>query len=459
MIVGRIKGIIEKAKKSKTFQNIARISFGTLAGQAINLLSLPVFSRMYGPVVTGQWAFLNSISLLINTVSDFGLKQSLMIETDEEKMKQTYRVTTTLSFFVSILSSLIAFGYYTFISPDSVNIVGWFAALFVFSAVFTLQQTQICYTWLNRKSEYKTLMKNPLINNISFAVVAIILGLLGVKKYGYFIGWIVGQVITLVHMRRKLPSGFFVAAWSDIPNVLKRNKKFSIFQMPVNMLVQLKWNLPSLLIKPLFGSAVLGQYSITMRIVNFPVNMLATAIGRVFFKNSSDLQRKGKPVGEFTFSNLTRSMKIATIPIIVIIAFGDIFMNLMMGSGWELASQIIRIMAFYSFILFLVISLSGIAITINKQKYSLIENVSQVICLTVSILLGKYVFNNLLIGLLLLLVISIISNTVYFCALFKAMGVSRKKYLKSLAINLLIIVSTPFLLRLPLVLMNLVSWV
>lgn len=439
--------IFEKLKSSDMFINVTRISSGTILGQIISLITIPIFSRLYGSEIIGVWAFFNTMAILINSFSDLGLTNSIMMEKDDNKILQSYKVVSLIVGIISILSGVIYYIYSYFMKSNQYNMSSIFLALYVSLAIYTLQQTQICYTWLNRKKEYKVLMKNPIINNLSFGIVACFLGVIGVKNYGYFVGWLIGQILTLIHMKRYLPKKNFNVEISEFKEVFKRNKKFCLFQLPTNIITQVKNQLPTILIKYLFGTNILGQYSITIRVINVPINLLGTAIGRVFFQKSSEIQRDNKPVGDFTYRNITRAMRLAIMPVIILMAFGDIIFNIILGPGWELAGNIIRILALQAFFMFLIMSTQGISIIINKQNYAMIAGICQIIGIAISLIIGKIIFNNLYIGLIFLSVTFILVNVIYFCFLFKAMNISWKKYLINISLNIGIVIIGYIIIR------------
>ena len=181
-----IEKIRKKVNLSGNKKDVARISFGTLIGQGINFVSLPILTRIYGAEIIGIWTLLNSIAVIINSFSDLGLTNSIMLDKEDDDMLISYKVISTIVLMISILSGIIIVVYYS-IFPQKYDLNLIFIGFFIAIACFTLQQIQVCYTWLNRKAQYNVLMKNPLINNLTFSILAILLGILGIKKYGYFV--------------------------------------------------------------------------------------------------------------------------------------------------------------------------------------------------------------------------------------------------------------------------------
>lgn len=444
------KGISESVK------NVGKISFGTLMGQIISVISLPIFTRIYGASIIGGWALFNSVAIIINSFSDFGLTNAIMIEEDEKSARQIYRVVSTIVILISIITGVLSFIYYSFNDSD-MNISALFIAGTISILVFTLQQTQICYTWLNRRKRYDVLMRNPLINNLVVAIFALILGFLGVKRYGYYIGLILGQVITLLHMKRFLPKGIICLDYNEYVKILKKHKSFIFFQMPSNIVLQIKSQLPTLLIKAFFGSTMLGYYSVSVRLMNMPITLLASALGKVFFQRASEINRNGGNVGEFTLKSLQKAMKIAIIPIVLMLVVGDLVITLFFGRDYIVAANILRIMIFYGLFLFLSMSVNGVAIVINKQKYMMYSGCFQIIGFISGLWVGAKIFDSIYAGVICMSLTFIIIQIVYFCSIFKDTQINLDRYLKPLFFEVFIIVLLYIVIRYGLIILGIVN--
>lgn len=423
-----------KKNFSDNKKNIAKISSGTLLGQALAIIIIPVITRIYGPNIIGVWTLLNSISTIVISVSDLGMVNSIMTE-DEDNIVTTYGVITSIVAFISLISAICITYYYSEINNLEINTI--FLFFMVLFMVFIPQQIQVCYTWLNRKGEYSVLMKNPIIQNGATGIISITLGLIGFTSYGYFLGKMAGLLVTLLHMRRKLPSNSFIIDIEKMKRTLERNKKFVVFQTPTRALNNFLNQLPALLIQGLWGTKTLGYYSITVQILQIPSTLLANAIGRVFFQSASKLKREGRPIGQYVYSNVLTGMKLGIIPMTFLMAFGDIIANVFLGFQWEIAGNFVRILSLQYFFMFLMNTVLGLEIVLEKQKYKLIVSLFQIIGFTVGALIGKYIFNNIYLGLILMSFMYIILHIVYFCALFKSMDLSRKQYVKNVIKSIL----------------------
>lgn len=439
------KTIIEKLKLTNNKKSVAKISTGTIAGQIISVITLPIITRIYGAEILGLWALMNSITLIINSFSDLGLTNSLMIQSDAE-IEKSYKVVSTISFIISIVTGIILTYFYDFFVED-IEFSKIFFMCYLILVSFTAQQTQICYTWLNRDGNYNLLMKNPIIHHISYGILAITLGALGFKNYGYFISYVLAQIITLLNMKMALPKVLFTTKITDIKVVLSKSKRFLMFQTPTNILSIFQSQLPTFLIKTFWNTEILGYYSITVKVLKIPVTFLAKAIGRVFFQVTSKMKIEGKNVGEFVSRNLIKNMKIAIIPIVLLMSVGDIIIVVILGQDWMMAGELIRILSLQYYFMFIMGTVQGLSITLDKQHFAMIANLMQIIGYIIGAIIGKFVFNDIYIAMIIMSTLFILVQIVYFSALFKVMNAPSSRYLVNVVLSITLIVLTSFIVR------------
>lgn len=430
---------------SNRMKNVAKISSGNIMGQVISIATLPFISRIYGAEIMGIWTVISSISNILMTFCDLGLSQALMISEEEEK-KPLYRFISSLSVIICLFSSILVFLYYIVIGAKGWN-YSLLVSIFAFVYGFTLRQVQTCYTLLNREQEYSVLMKNPIINHGTMALLAIVIGLFGGKQYGYYISMTLGQLLTLLHMKRKLPSGMLFWDFKAGKDILEKYNDFVKFQMPTLLMAQLRQQLPNLLIGSLFGNTVLGYYSISFRLLNMPVTFIGQALGRVFYQTAAEMKRKGENISLFVYRNLNRAILIACVPMTFFAAFGDIAVVIFFGNEYSVGGMISRIVVFQTFFTFVSTSTQGLDIVLRKQKIAMITCIAQTITSSVSVILSYYITNNIYICVISMTVSFIIIQVIYFCKMFVIMGNSPINYLKNIVSALCVIGITSVILR------------
>ena len=450
-----LKEKIQTLMKSQMLRNVTKISSGTILGQAISIVTLPIFTRLYGATVIGYWTLFTSVAVIVNAFSDLGLSNAIMMDDEGEQSEKLFSVITTISFIISLI---VGVGYFVIksVTPDPSGLHPLFYSIVLFVLIFTQQQVNICYNWLNKKKQYNILMKNPIINNVSVAVIAIPLGLMGFTKYGYYIGLVLGQVFTLFHMRRYLPRIFFDFKFRDHFDVIRSHLTYVKFQMPTYLVAQVKNQAPVFFIRSFFGVEILGYYSVCIRVLNIPVNLLASSIGKVYYQTAAEMKKKGQEVGDFTFRNIKRAMYVAIAPMVVIMSFGDIVCTLFLGNDYVITGNLSRIIVFMTFFQFLMMATQGITIVLEKQQYALISGIVQIIGYVVGLSIGKYVFSSLYIAVALMTVAFCVIQIIYFSKLFKIAGVSVALYLKHVFSTLGLIIVITAVIRITLIALNIV---
>ena len=415
-------------------------------GQIISFVTLPIITRMYGADIIGIWAIVTAISAVFNAVSDVGLSKSIMLE-DNDYLLDTYNVVSTISFFSSFLLGCGTFAYFYFF-PSIDNLPAIIMGLLIGVYSWLAKQVDICYTWLNREQKYRILMRNPVINQLAIAAVSICLGLMGFTKYGYYIGFISGTFFTIVNMKSNLPIKTFTLKISKFERAFNVHKNFIIFQTPADLFGQIKNTLPIFLLKEVYGSTAVGYYSISIKLLNAPVNLLGMSVGRVFYSELGRLKRDGQVISKFIEKNVNLALKTATPIFMTIFAFGDVFATTFLGKDWYVAGEMLRIMCFMSMFTFVALSTQCICIVIGKQKYTLAYSVAQIVMGIFSFVGIGMLFESLLLSIAAYMVSVVLIQIVYYSFIYKAVRLRIINYLKHVVMNISIIILGAAILRL-----------
>lgn len=437
---------VKKINISSSLRNVAKISGGTIAGQAISVITLPIITRLYGAEVMGIWATIMALSYIVQGVCDLGITSGLMIEESEAKVDMLYRVISSISLIICICSCVVVFPYFKLMRglpvEDSILysfLVGMYA--------FTVKQVNTCYTWLNRYKKYNTLMLNPVINYVAVAIIAIGLGVFGFLKYGYYAAVTLGQILTVVNMKREMPRKMFCIKKKYFKNFIVKYRELVKYQLPNNCIIQIRDQLPSILIGSLFGDTILGYYSVSGKILRMPVTFIGQAIGKVFYQTISEMAREGKEIGHYVSRNFNRAINVAVLPVLGLCAIGDIVAVIFFGAEYSMAGQIIRIVVFQTFFAFVITCTQGLEIVLKKQKYSLVSTICQTLLLSCGIYIGYALFDSIYISVLLMVIFYCLIHVVYYSKLFDVMNESFYPHIKKMVLYLMAIVVASFAIR------------
>ncbi len=422
---------------SDSLKNVVKISGGTVIGQIISIITLPIITRIYGAEVMGIWATILSVALILQAVSDWGMTNSLMIEENEKQIITSYAIITTLTLITSLMASVVIFPFFYFIKGYNI-VTSIIYTFFTVVYAFSVKQVNIAYTLLNRDKKYNVLMRNPIINYSFVALISILFWKLGFITYGYYFGIIVGQFLTLINMRLVLPKVFFNLEIKKYIELINRYRDFLMYQTPSNLMLQLRDQLPNILIGFLFGDKMLGYYSVSVRILNMPVTFIGQAIGKVFYQKISEMNRREEKIDVFVRRNFTRAIFLSIFPVVALFAAGDIVAVLFFGTDYYLAGQMLRIIVFKTVLTFISTCMQGLEIVLRKQQYALLTTCTQMILSSVAIIIGFYFSKNIFVVLIIMIIFYILIQLVYYSRLFAFMKLSTKVIVRDISMLFII---------------------
>ena len=437
---------MRKIKISAPLKSIAKISGGTIVGQIVSIVTLPVITRLYGAEVMGIWAMITALSYIVQGVCDLGITSGLMLEEEAKQVDLLYQVISTFSLIICIASCLVLFPYFKIIKQLSL-FDSCFFSLLVGMYAFTVKQVNTCYTWLNRYKKYNILMMNPVVNYVTVAIFAIGFGLMGFLSYGYYFAVLFGQIFTVVNMKREMPKRMFSPETNEYKLFLRKYKELVKYQLPNNCVIQIRDQLPNILIGSLFGNTVLGYYSVSTKILRMPVTFIGQAVGKVFYQTISEMDREGKKIGEYVSRNFNRAINIAILPVLGLCAVGDIVAVLFFGNDYVMAGQILRIVVFQTFFTFVITCTQGLEIVLRKQKYSLISTICQTLFLSAGLYLGYIALKSVYASVLFMVVIYCVIQIIYYNKLFDVMEQRFLPHVIKMAICLIVIMILTVMIR------------
>lgn len=433
-----------KMRLSEQLKNVTKISTGTIMGQIICIVTLPIITRLYGAKIIGIWTTINAIANIIQNFCDLGISNALMLS-DEKKVNGLHLIVTRITMSLSVISGGVVLVYFLLVGQELQYSLMICICVAVYS--FTLKEINTCYIILNRNKKYDVLMKNPMIRFSSVAIISILLGVIGMKESGYLIGNIFGQIFTLFHMKRFLPKFRENVKFKQYITTIVQHKNYVKYQMPASIAVTLRTELPNILIGALFGNTILGYFSISQKLLTIPVTFLGQSLGKVFYQSIASMHSAKKSIRDFVNHNIKRGMILALIPMIFFAAFGDVIVTIFFGMEYSVGGIICRIIVYRSLFNFISSATQGLDIVLDKQQYVLYTCLLQTIFAVGSVFIGYYIFNSIYIVSILLVITFIIVQIWYFCVMYSVMRLKISDYLRNVIGTLMIMIVGSWILR------------
>ena len=121
--------------------------------------------------------------------------------------------------------------------------------------------------------------------------------------------------------------------------------------------------------KTLFYSG-LGIYAMAMRILSLPTILLQTHVIRVYFQEASQRYKNVEDIGEFSIKILKTNIKLAIIPLSLLMIFGEYIFAIFLSEQWREAGTYAAVIGMHQLMLFCNNCLSG-GLIIGKTRINL----------------------------------------------------------------------------------------
>lgn len=389
-----------KLKESNIVKNIVVLVSGVVIGYGISTLTLPIVSRVYTPAQLGEYDLILSVgNILINFVG-LALIIAIMIPNEDEEAIKICKVIRSSAV---ILLGIFMLGVYI-LEPyvhlfEVTTNYHWACWLMVFY-VWTYNQQNLYYAFVNRKRMYRVLFWNPIFSAITNSLFSIIFGLWGWGTSGYLLGTILSYVICILHMRIRVNPFRGKHSVKELWTTLKNYRVYPLVQLPTNTISTVSTQIPTQFLGRMFSTAALGGYTMACKLLSVPVSLLATPVNRVYYREAAEKKNRGENIGELCFNIIEKNVKLAILPIGILVVFGRQITTIFLGQSWEASGTYISILGILYLLKYCSSCVSGTFVVIGKQKVSLVCSICGLLlylgCFIVAYFLNMSVIHTIL---------------------------------------------------------------
>lgn len=423
--------LFNRIRKSSFLKSVLTLSSGVVIAQGINFLGMPVVGRVYTPAAMGDYTIITTNANVISSVACLGMMTAFMLPEKDEEARGLSRLVTYSTILITTLAVLglwLCSDLYRIFSTEETPYTTALIVLWLY--IISYMVSNICYAYVNRRKLYRVMFWNPVFTTVINVGCGIIFGLLGWGFVGYTAAHILSFGVNILHlMHHANPYEQIGDPAYRCISLLKSYRRFPIYQMPANLIANVGTQIPVQSIEGLYSSAALGMYSMALKILSLPTSLLATPINRVYFQEASRRYSRGEDIGEFSFKVLETNIKIAILPISVLIIFGQWIFAIFLGEQWREAGRFASILGIYELMKFCTSCLSGDFVIIKKNSWNLISSIITLFINLLLLVLCNSVLQLSVFGFLALMsavmTIKIIGAEAVF---FYYVGISMKRY-------------------------------
>lgn len=403
--------------KNDFIKNVITLLSGSAISQVFIFLIMPVLTRIYSEELFGVYfVFVSTINIL-KKFTTLRFELAIILPKKDIWAINAWAVTIFFTFAISGFFLLIGFVFRNLILqiPD-VNKIAEYIYLIPASLFFT-GIYEAFSLWNNRFKTYKKISAGKITLSVSTGLSQLSFGFLNLTSIGLFFGLAIGQFVSAVVITtlsiKSIAKFFKDISLKKMIVVLKRYKKVPLFNSLINVALNVSNELPIYLLTGFYSLAVVGFYGMSNRLAAAPMDMMGRSVGQVFYQKATEEYNSGKNINKLlkkTYSNL---FKTSILPLIGLIAISP-FLSFIFGEEWKPVTIYLLILIPSVFANFIIQPVSSIYTITERQGTMLIFNFIMIFVKFAAIWLGFFFFDNVIISVGLLSLVTVIYKVFLF---------------------------------------------
>ena len=330
-------------------KNVTTLASGTATAQLINILSIPILSRLFAPNDFGTQAVYLATTTILLAVYTGGYEHAVVAE---KNGSDAWLLVRTLSIFgcaVALPTSAVV------LLLSRVGHIPWFSSswqvmLAACWGTAILAVYQLFYFWLNRNARYRELSRSRLISAAGVNAACASTWFLGIRNgWGLILGHVAGSLMSAVYLglvsRRVACNLAERHPTATSRTLLRRYSVYPKYLVFSSFLDRTSRQLHIFMISAFWGNAAAGHIGMYRRAAGLPSSLIGSAVGDVFRQRAAAAFRD---TGECTqlFKRIYKTMALIAFPpaLALVIAGPDLF-AIVLGQEWREAGVYGRILA------------------------------------------------------------------------------------------------------------------
>ena len=378
-------------------KNIFKLVGGNAFAQIIAFAATPVLTRLYTPEDFGQFSFFSAVASVIAILATGRYEFAILLSDSMEKTRCLLVVSLGLALLtaLAVVTCVTTADY--FVVADSLIF-----ALPVW--VFFLAMASIFEKISNKERRYGIISAQKIVTATAAAAVSIFVGWTNngsqSSAFGLIAGAIVGpalSVLLVFLVLRKQTSCLSFASGcfstKSVFSTLKLYRHFPAFNLPHAMINTAAGNAPVFLIPIFFADALLGVYSLGVRVIQAPLSLFVSSLYNVLSQKFFDVRQRGGSLSDL-YEKYVKYIFGIVLFLFPIFWFLEDPMAYVFGAKWSDAGKYIRILSPYLLFVLMVGPFAFVPVLLGKQRQALqleiFASSTKVISLVVGGLTGNF---------------------------------------------------------------------
>ena len=361
---------MKKFTKDDFNSNIVKLVLGTGFSQVLPIALMPILTRLYSPEDFGVFAVYLAVSGILGVIATGRYELAIVLPDNNQDSSNIFWLCTGISAILSACILIFIFVYFANIN----EILGFNSTskiLFLIPAsVFLAGFLQALNYYHIRTKMFGKLSKSKVVLGSGSASTQLISGALSSPSgFGLSVGYLFGQLLTVVYLLQNVRK-FRQLLRIEFRSILfqaKKYKNFPLLSSPGALLDTSAVQLPIFLINGAYSTAVAGQFSLAMRIINMPLALISGAISQVLLQKIASSDNVSPEIVKPLILKLAMKLAILISPLFITCYFyGEELFTFIFGPEWKMAGSFSAPIAMVISFRFIVNPLSSV-LSLNRN--------------------------------------------------------------------------------------------
>ena len=354
---------------------------GAGLAQLINILMIPILSKLYSPVEFSQFASFAALVAISASIICFRYELAIAIPKKNVEASYVYQsslvicIVNSVSLLVlSILSEALGLlsGPFVYIFPLAVFFSGLYNSAMFFSV---------------RHKDYFNISASRLKQAVASNLSQVVIGFSGFTSLGLHIGFAVNPVVGFINLFRGESRNLSL---KKFVYVLRRYVNFFKYSVVETLLNVSSMQLPIVIIAVFSLGGDAGFLFLAIKFIGAPLQLVGNSISQVYISNAKDYLYGGG-LFKYTFNIMAKLVLLSLIPFVLVYLYIDIFIETFFDVEWWPVSLYVKLLIPMFFVQFVTSPVSLVLQITGEQQAAMFLQIFGFVLRVIGLLIvGQY---------------------------------------------------------------------
>ncbi len=355
----------------KTYlRNVRWQSMGNIVAQVINILSLPIISRLFTPSDLGMLGFFMQALSIATILISFRVEHVVMLPKKDREATELFAFVFSFGILSCTLFTALVFVFAALeIIPSDYR---FWALLLPVTALLTVV-SQAVQQLSQRSAHFGRSGLSEVVNRLSNSLSSIAAGIFGAPGLVLGIAVAVGfafKTLTFLPLLGKLSINLLRATLVGLRRIRTQGLQKLLGSLILSHSVLAASSIaPLWCISARWGDDYVGYFTLVLSTLALPTRLLGTAVGQVFYQRASSTFATQKPFHKLLVDNAKLLLLIAIPGFAIVFFFGSFLYPFVFGQEWAVAGQVAQYYVFAAALSFLSVPFDRSALIVNAWWY------------------------------------------------------------------------------------------